>query len=123
MSGDDAAIAEVRAAIGGIEAVETKRAMGFHAAETLTPAAAQKLIRERATVATRGLTLRKPYLVSNPLTVDIAFKNITPVEAAVYLRRVFTRTDSHTLRYTAKDMAEASDILDFLMSYRADLTP
>jgi D-amino peptidase len=123
MSGDDAAIAEVRAAIGDIEAVETKRAMGFHAAETLTPAAAQKLIRDHAAVAVRALTSRKPYLVSTPVTIDISFKNITPVEAAAYLKQVFTRTDSHSLRFKAKDMAEASDVFDFLMTYRADLTP
>jgi D-amino peptidase len=123
MSGDDAAITEVRAAIGNVDAVETKRAMGFHSAETLTPAAAQELIRVRAEIAVRGLALRKPYVVPTPVTVDISFKNITPVETAAYLRRVFTRTDSHSLRFTAKDMAEASDILDFLMTYRADLAP
>ena len=123
ISGDDVAIAEVRGAIGSIEAVETKRAMGFHAAETLTPAAAQKAIRDRATIAIRGLTSRTPYVVSKPFTVDISFKNITPVEAAAYLKQVFTRTDSHSLRYMATDMVEASDILTFLLTYRADLTP
>jgi D-amino peptidase len=37
ISGDDAAIAEVRTAIGNIEAVETKKSLGFHAANTITP--------------------------------------------------------------------------------------
>ena len=46
-----------------------------------------------------------------------------PVEAAAYLKQVFTRTDSHSLRYMATDMVEASDILTFLLTYRADLTP
>ncbi len=123
ISGDDAAVAEVRASIGPIEAVETKRTLGFHAAESLTPEAAQKLIREKAAAAVTKLAERKPYKVSEPVTVNISFKSITPVEAACYLKQVFTRVDSHTLRFTAKNMAEASDILQFLMSYRIDLEP
>ena len=38
MSGDDAAIAEVRKAIGNIEAAETKRTLGFHSAQHADPA-------------------------------------------------------------------------------------
>ena len=41
VSGDDAAIAEVRKVVGNLEAAETKKALGFHAALTVTPAAAQ----------------------------------------------------------------------------------
>src|SRR5687768_5159876 len=44
MSGDDAAIAEVRKAIGNIEAAETKRSLGFHSANSLTPAASAQEI-------------------------------------------------------------------------------
>jgi D-amino peptidase len=123
ISGDDAAIAEVRAAIGDVEAAETKRTLGFHAAETRTPAAAQLLIRDKAAAAVRGLRARKPYLIPTPVTVDISFKSVTPAEAASYLGRVFTRTDSHSVRFTAKDMAEASDIVDFLLMYRVELEP
>jgi len=122
-SGDNAAITEIRAAIGDVEAVETKHTLGFHAAETLTPDAAQKLIREKAAAATKRLAERKPYRVTSPIAVTISFKSITPVEAASYLTQVFTRVDSHTLRFTAKDMAEASDVLEFLMAYRIDLEP
>jgi D-amino peptidase len=122
-SGDDAAIAEIRAAIGDFEAVETKRTLGFHAAETMTPEAAQKLIREKASAAMKKLSQPKPYKLTTPVTVTISFKSITPVEAASYLRQVFTRVDSHTLRFVAKDMVEASDVLQFLMTYRIDLEP
>ena len=123
ISGDDAAITEVRAAIGDMEAAETKRTLGFHAAETKTPEAARRLIREKAAAAVRGLAGRKPYMVATPLMVDISFKSVTPAEALSYLGRVFTRTDSHSVRFAAKDMMEASDILDFLMAYRLDLEP
>jgi len=81
ISGDDAAIAEVRAAIGDVEAAETKRTLGFHAAETKTPEAARRLIREKCAAAVRGLAGRKPYMVATPVTVDISFKSVTPAEA------------------------------------------
>lgn len=71
----------------------------------------------------KGLPSRKPYVVAKPVTVDVSFKSVTPVEAAAYLQQVFTRTDSHSLRFTARDMPEASDTLDFLLNYRADLEP
>ncbi len=123
VSGDDAAVAEIRAAIGSIPAVETKRTLGFHSAETITPEAAQKAIRENAAEAMAELRQRKPYRIAEPVNVAISFKSITPVEAASYLKQVFTRTDSHTLSFTVKNMAEAGDVLQFLMSYRIDLEP
>lgn len=122
-SGDNAALAEIRGAIGDFEAVETKRTLGFHSAETMTPEAAQRLIREKAATALKDLAKRKPYRVAGPITATISFKSVTPVEIASYLTQVFTRVDSHTLRFTAKDMAEASDIVEFLMAYRLELEP
>ncbi len=122
-SGDNAAIAEIRSAIGNIEAVETKKTLGFHSAETLTPEASQKLIREKAAAALKDISKWKPYRVADPITVSISFKSIMPVEAASFLKQTFTRIDSHTLRFNAKDMPEASDILEFLMTYRIDLEP
>ena len=38
-SGDDAAVEEIKSRLGNIETVETKKALSFHSAETLTPAA------------------------------------------------------------------------------------
>ena len=113
VSGDDAAIAEIRGSIGPVEAVETKRSLGFHAAETITPEAAQKLIREKAAAAMATLKDRKPYCVAAPVTVTISFKSITPVEAASFLRQVFSRVDSHTLRFTSKNMAEGATSCNF----------
>ena len=123
IAGDDAAVAEVRSVIGNVEAAETKRTLGFHAAETMTPEASQKLIREKSAAAVRGIAARQAYKINGPVTVDISFKSVMPSAVAAYLTRVFTRTDSHTLRFTAKDMVEASDILEFLMAYRLDLEP
>ena len=122
ISGDDAAIAEVRKAIGNVEAAETKRNLGFHSANTITPQASYTLIGERVRAAFARRGDFKPYKVSGPVTVDVTFKNYMPAEVLAYLP-LFERTDSHSIRFRAKDMAEASMIMTFIGDYRPDLTP
>ena len=122
MSGDDAAIAEVRKAIGNVEAVETKRSLGFHSAISITPGTSAHLISERVLAALKRRADFKPYKVAGPLTVDVSFKNYMPAEILAYLP-MFERTDAHSIRFRAKDMAEASMIMNFIGEYRPDITP
>ncbi len=122
MSGDDAAIAEVRSLVGNIEGAETKRALSFHSANTLTPAASYELIGQKVKAALGRLKDFKPYKTSNPVTVEISFKHYTPVEVLGYLK-MFERVDSHTIRYRAKDMLEAADIEEFITTYTLSLEP
>jgi D-amino peptidase len=122
MSGDDAAIAEVRKAIGAIEAAETKRSLGFHSAASLTPAASADLIEQHVSAAMKRLGEFKPFKVQTPVTVDVTFKNYMPAEVLAYLP-LFDRTDSHSIRFRARDMVEASAIMNFIGDYRPDLTP
>jgi D-amino peptidase len=122
MSGDDAAIAEVRKVIGNIEAAETKRSFGFHSANTITPQASYELIRQRVRSALGRRSEFKPYKVQMPVTVDVSFKNYMPPEVLAYLP-LFERTDSHSIRFRAKDMVEASMIMTFIGEYRPDITP
>jgi D-amino peptidase len=122
MSGDDAAIAEVRKAIGNVEAAETKRALGFHAASTITPEASARLIADRVRAAFARRAEFKPYRISGPITVDVSFKNYLPAEVLAYLP-IFERVDAHSIRFRAKDMVEASLIMTFIGEYRIDATP
>ena len=122
MSGDDAAIAEVRKAIGNIEAAETKRSLGFHSANSLTPAASAQEVGRKVRAALGRVSEFKPYKVQSPVTVDVTFKNYMPAEVLAYLP-IFERTDSHSIRFRAKDMAEASMIMNFIGEYRPDITP
>ena len=122
ISGDDAAIDEVRRAVGNIEAAETKRSLGFHSANTLTPQAAATLIQQRVRAALGRRADFKPYKVQFPVTVDISFKNYMPAEVLAYLP-IFERVDSHSIRFRAKDMVEASKVMTFIGEYRADITP
>ena len=121
-SGDDVAMAELKSRLGNLETVETKKALGFHSAETLTPEASSDRIQAGAEAAFARVHDFKPYVVKAPVTLEITFKNYTPAEMLTYLR-IVERVDSHTIRFVGKDMAEASDFVDFVDTYSADMTP
>ena len=121
-SGDDAAMEELKSRLGKIETAETKKSLGFHSAETITPEASCERIAAGVKAALKRLGDFKPYLVKAPVTLEISFKNYTPAELLSYLRSV-QRVDSHTVRFVGKDMAEVSDFVDVVDGYSAELTP
>ena len=116
VSGDDAAVEEVISLVGNIEGAVVKWALSLHSAKTLQPEAAYDLIREKAARAVKNIKKYKPYRVKNPATVDLGFKNYSPVELLSYLS-LFERTGSHTIRFSAKTMEEASQIITFVLMY------
>lgn len=122
ISGDDVAVAEAQRLLGGVEGAVVKRALGFHSAATLTPEAAQALIRQkvRAALARRGEL--KPYVVTTPVRLDVTFKNYRPAEVLAYLPGV-ERTTAHAVRFTGADILEVSRFLAFVTTYQPDLTP
>jgi D-amino peptidase len=122
MSGDDAAIAEVRSLVGNIEAAETKKTLGFHSALTITPEASCRLIGEKVTAALARIRDFKPYVIAEPVSVDVSFKNYTPAEMLSYLR-IIERPDSHSIRFHAQDVLEASDFIEFVTTYNVALEP
>ncbi|MEZ5294448.1 MAG: M55 family metallopeptidase [Vicinamibacterales bacterium] len=122
VSGDDAAVAEIRKVVGPIEGVETKQSLGFHSAVTRTPEAVQAMIGPavKAGLARRGSLT--PYTPQGPLVVDVTFKNYLPAEVLAYLP-MFERSSAHSVRFRPKDMAEAAATIQFITEYRVDLTP
>ncbi|MBI3585591.1 MAG: M55 family metallopeptidase [Ignavibacteriales bacterium] len=122
MSGDDAAIEEVRSLVGNIEGAETKKTLGFHSANTITPEASYELIGQKVKAALKRLKDFKPYVVKSPVTVEVSFKSYRPVEALSYLK-VIERTNSHTIRFQGKDMMEISDFMEFLTTYNIAIEP
>jgi D-amino peptidase len=122
VSGDDAAVAEVQKVVGPIEAAEVKKALGFHSARTMTPQAALGVIGEHVK---KGLARRaelKPYKPAGPVTVDVSFKHYLPAEVLAYLP-LFERTSAHSVRFRAKDIVEATAVMEFIGEYRPDLSP
>lgn len=122
VSGDDAVVKEIRDRIGPVSFFETKKALSFHSAENVMPAAATAGIEAGVREALARRKEFKIYRASAPVTVEIGFKHYRPVELLSYLT-LFTRVDSHTIRFTARDMTEAADIESFLTSYQIGLEP
>lgn len=122
VSGDDVAVAETQVIVGDVEGAVVKWARGFHAARTLTPAAAQEVIRTRVASAMGRLDEFEPYVLDTPIQVELSLKHYRPVELLGYLPQI-ERISSHTVRYTAEDMTEVSRFLTFVLNYRVDLQP
>jgi D-amino peptidase len=122
ISGDDVAVAENQVLIGNIEGAVVKWARGFHSAETLTPEAAYEVIRTRTKSAIDRIEEFQPYILSTPIELELTLKNYTPVELLGYLPNV-ERINSHTIRFTGKDIIEVSNFLTFVTNFHIDMTP
>jgi len=122
VSGDDVEVSEVTARLGNMDSVVTKKSLGFHSAESLTPAAACDRIYQGALSAVSHREQRKPYVLAAPITLDISFKSYTSAEIVAYLRSV-ERTDAHSIRFVGRDMEEIMDFIVFLDYYSPDMAP
>lgn len=122
VSGDDAAVQEVRSLVGEIEGAEVKQSLGFHSASTLTPEASRDLISQKVTAGLKRIKDFKPYVVSQPMILDVSFKHYLVSEVLAYLKDV-ERTDSHSIRFIGKDMTEISDFMLVVSSYSLGLEP
>ncbi len=122
ISGDDAAVKEVTDAVGPIEGAVVKWNAGFHSAKTMMPEAAYDLIRQKVKAAMGRIKEFRPYKVKTPVQLDVRFKNYRPSELLSYLS-IVQRTDSHSIRFTGKDMIEVTKFLAFISSYEPGLTP
>jgi len=122
ISGDDVAVEEARRLIGDVEGVVVKRALSFHAASTMTPQAAQALIKERVRAALARRGSLRPYRLSAPVRLDLTFKNYRPAEVLAYLP-IVQRTDAHSIRFTGRNVLEVSRFLQFVGAYEPGLTP
>jgi len=122
VSGDDIVVKETTALLGDIEGAVVKWASGFHSAKTIMPEASYELIRETAKKAVGRIKSFKPYKVTNPVKLDVRFKNYRPSEVLSYLS-IVERTDAHSIRFVGKDMIEVSKFLEFINSYELSLEP
>jgi D-amino peptidase len=122
VSGDDATIEEVTRVVGDMETAVVKEAISFHAAKTLTPAAAAKLIGQKVEAAVRRIGDFRPFKMQGPYAVDISFKHYQPAQLLAYLP-ICEQVDSHTIRFVAADMVEAAKFMGFVTRYRVDITP
>jgi len=122
ISGDDVAVGEAQALIGPIEGAAVKDAISFHAASTLTPAAAQQLIREKVRAGVGRRAELKPWIVERPVTLEVTFKSYRPAELLAYLP-IVERRNAHTIAYRADDMPAISRFIEFMTNYGIEIDP
>ena len=121
VSGDDAAVKEVKSIIGNTEGAIVKESISFHSAKSLHPEAAYDLIAEKTAYAVKNIKKYKPYKIRGPITVSITFKHYQPSQILAYLD-MFKRTGSHTIEYKAKDMIEAPYIIRVVTGFNGGKT-
>jgi D-amino peptidase len=123
ISGDNVAVSETQQLVdANIAGAVVKQAIGFHSAATLTPQAAEKIIRAQAKAGVERRARIKPWVLKKPVRLDLTFKNYRPAEVMALLP-IIQRTDAHTIRFDGKDMLEVSRMLEFIGEYSSDLTP
>lgn len=122
ISGDDVIAEEASELLGDLETAVVKTAYGFHAAETLMPGAAYRLIEETAARAVRRIDEFEPWDLGGPIELEVSLKHYRPVEVLGYLE-IVERIDSHTIRYRGADMIAVSDFLVFLLNYDSSAMP
>jgi D-amino peptidase len=122
ISGDNIAVAEAQHMIGPIEGAVVKRAISFHSAATLTPQAAQALIREKVKAGVMRRAELHPYVVKAPIHLGLTFKNYRPAESLSYLP-IVQRVNAHSIEFVGRDMVEVSKFVEFALYYSPDLAP
>ena len=123
VSGDDAIIAETKRYVGDdVEGAIVKWAKSFHSARTLTPEAGYEVIEAAARRAIERVEEFEPMRLSGDVQVEISFKNYRQAEILSYLS-VVKRIDSHSIRYIAQDMVDASMFMQFVNNYQPGLSP
>jgi D-amino peptidase len=116
VSGDQAAIAEVRELVPNIEGVQVKEAIGTAAARSLRPEEAARLIREGTARAIRRRGEIKPVPASLPARFEVSF---TDPSLALMAEQIPTveRTGSHTIAFVAEDYLEGYRFVRILYKF------
>ena len=122
ISGDDAAVEEARQILGDVEGAVVKWSYSFHSAKTLTPAAAYERIEESVKAALGRLDDFEPFVLPEPISMEVTFKNYRPSQILAYLP-IVERIDAHSIRFVGQDMVEISKFIEFMLSYDAGLEP
>jgi len=107
LSGDRAAVEELRAIVPQAELAAVKEGLGRHTCLSLSAPEARALIRESAIRAVQKLGTIPPYRIEGPVTIQIenTTRNSLPIDAG--LKPGAEVLDDRTIRYKGKDFLEA----------------
>lgn len=107
LTGDDAAVKELREIVPDAELVTVKEGLGRYSCITMSAEAAREAIRAAARRAMAKVGRVRPYKIEGPVTIEVEYttRNSLPIDAA--LRAGAEVVDDRTIRYRGKDFLEA----------------
>jgi len=105
VTGDTTIVAETQARIPGVTGVVVKQSIGHYSADSMSPGAAQKAIREGAREAMARKDDVKPFRFEPPIEMQF---ECAKVECADFIELMpgFERLNGRTLRYVHEDYRE-----------------
>jgi D-amino peptidase len=115
VSGDREAVAQLKGVIPSVEGVVLKEGLGYHAAETVTPARSRELIAKGVEASLKRIGTLQPYRVKTPIDLDVGFKLTLDAERASYVPGL-TRADAHSVRGTFPDILQIARLMQVLTS-------
>ncbi len=106
LSGDQAAVNEIREIVPEVEVAAVKEGIGRYTCISLSAPAARDAIREAARKSVAKIGTIKPYTVKEPVTLQVEYttRNSLPVDAE--LRSGAEVLDDRTIRFKGKDVLE-----------------
>ena len=105
-SGDNALAAEAKELLGdAVHCVVVKEAVSRHAAKSVAPAVACRLIRDAAADALRQKPLPRPYIVQAPVSLEVDFQLTVMADRAELLPGA-KRAGPRTIAYMHEDYRE-----------------
>ena len=118
ISGDRLAVEQLQKVVPAAEGVVVKEPYGYHSAMSVTPVRGQAMIREGAARAMAKVGSLRPYRVTSPIALEVGFKLTIDAERAAFVPGL-TRSDTHNVKGSFKDLVEITKLLQVLTSLEA----
>lgn len=102
VTGDRVTVESVQSQMPWVEGVIVKESIGNYATDSISPEAAQQLIREGAARAIKNADKAKPYVFKAPIELEI---DVSRVEQADFIELIpgFMRTGARSVRFAHED--------------------
>jgi D-amino peptidase len=107
LSGDTAAVEELRAIVPQAELAAVKEGLGRYTCISVSAVEAQNMIRSSATRAMQKIGQIKPYKIDGPVTIQIEHTTRNSLSIDAGLAPGAEVVDDRTIRYKGKDFWEA----------------
>jgi D-amino peptidase len=106
VTGDDKVASEVLDLLGPLETAVLKKGVSRFSADCLPPKETSKIIRERAKIAVENVKDYSPYIVENPVKIEVEFTSVSMANYASTIPGIHKK-DSRTISLSSKNMVEA----------------